>query len=103
MGGMEPNPYEAPAAAPHALPPRRLPVGARITRVGAMLTAIGVFVFLGCFAAFGLFDGKEPPDWYARITLSAVAMVPIGVAIAVVGGAVWLCGNLWAHARPPNP
>ena len=92
MGGMELNPYEAPVATPPALPPRKLPVGMRVARAGATLSAIGACVVMACWTAFNLFD-PQPPDWFEFVMMTALLLVPLGLVIAIVGGGLWVAAN----------
>lgn len=100
MGRMEPNPYEAPAKSVPTLP-RKVTVGARVFRVGVTLAALGAggFVCSVASAVLVLMHQGPPTFWFQLIVFVAVALVPVGIVIAVVGGVVWIWGRL---RRPPN-
>jgi hypothetical protein len=55
-------------------------------------------VFVGCFLGFIFFGPFEeaPPFWFQLLTLTAIALVPTGLLIAVIGGITWL----WEKRRP---
>jgi hypothetical protein len=91
---MQPNPYEPPALPGRPSPPRKLSIGATIVRIGATLAAIGAVVFVCCFLSFTfLMDNENPaPFWMQLSVLVAVALVPVGMTIAVLGGAIWVWG-----------
>jgi hypothetical protein len=99
---MDLNPYEAPEQLVPALP-RKVTIGAKIFRIGALLFGLGVLSMaaLISLAYFYLMDRTPtPPDWYGYSFVVSAALVPVGIVIATAGGAIWLWGRL---RRPPNP
>jgi hypothetical protein len=82
---MQPNPYESPPQPP----PRKGSAGTSLIRIGGILAAIGVVVFIGCFIVVfcELFDG--PQYWIQLLVLVSIALVPIGVVVASVGIVLW--------------
>lgn len=90
---MQPNPYQSPS---HPMPPplpKRRSFGARMVRLGVFLLGLGLVTGVACFAAgFVLvnMDVKEPPYWLMAVSFTAMALLPIGTGLALVGGAIWL-------------
>jgi hypothetical protein len=103
MGGMEPNPYEAPAKSVQTLP-RKVTVAARAFRVGVLLAALGVVVFASSCAiailSIWLGERGKMPFWFHLAMYIAFSLVPIGITIAVIGQGFLLWGS---RHRPPNP
>jgi hypothetical protein len=97
---MEPNPYEAPAKPVQALP-RKVTVAAKVFRVGVLLAALGVVVF-ACACAIGILsiwlgERGSAPAWFQLAIYLALSLVPVGITIAVIGGAILL----WVRRRRP--
>jgi hypothetical protein len=64
-----------------------------------ILCGTGIAIFVGCFLGFIFFEPDEevpPPYWFQLLALTAIALVPIGLLIAVIGGIAWL----WKKLRP---
>jgi hypothetical protein len=93
---MQPNPYEPPADQSRPTPPGKASLVASLLRIGATLAAIGVIVFVWSFVSFNFFmdNNVVPPFWFQLTLLVALALVPLGITIGVVGGVVWLWGKV---------
>lgn len=98
MGGMEPNPYQAPDQPVPTLP-RKVTFGrmfgARMFRVGGILVATGAAV-TGLGYCVGSSQYGEPPLWFFLPLAVAMVMVPVGIVIAIIGGAIWGAGRFRA-------
>ena len=87
---MQTNPYE-PSREP--LPLKSSPRTSLI-RIGGVLVALGVVVFIGSWIAFyQLFDG-QPQFGIQLSVLAALALIPIGAIVASVGIVLWFIKRL---------
>ena len=61
------------------------------------MLGLGLATGAACFAVgFTLvnMDVEEPPYWLIAASFTAMALLPIGTGMAVVGGAIWLVSKL---------
>jgi hypothetical protein len=70
-------------------------VSATAVRLGATLFGMGIIVYGCCFLGFHLLSTEGPPPyWFQVVVCTAMALVPVGFLIAVIGGLAWLLGKL---------
>src|SRR5689334_18629655 len=93
------NPYKSPSE--DSLPTivkRRRPISARLFFVGAALASIGTALFYGLIV-YQLYDntlweenlgGRMTPLWFRAPAVISMVMAPLGAALAIIGGAMWI-------------
>ncbi len=85
------NPYDPPKSSVSPSPAMRRSVGATVMRIGAILVAVGILLFVGLFVSFNFFMENEGPPPFAHqlALLVSLALVPLGLIVFVIGALIW--------------